>query len=153
MPGGRNGSGSHICLRAECALKWFIIFLTGRFPGSVLVNNCCQLNLHKICIAGTGMGGEQHARISPEPTDGSCCCCGAPWRLGDTALCRCSLWEPSRDGAAKPPEMGILAGLPLKRDLSLYGAKFAAGRGNRIRSTPVVPLTLQESACSSQALS
>lgn len=50
------------------------------------------------------------------------------------------------------PGMGILAGLPLKRDLSLYGAKFAAGRGNRVGSTPVAPLTLQEPACPSQAL-
>lgn len=88
----------------------------------MLVNNCCQLNLRKICIAGTGMGGKQHARISPEPTDGSCCCGGARWWLGDAVLYCCSLWEPSRDGAAEPPEMGILAGLSLKRDfVSLWG--------------------------------
>lgn len=151
MPGGRNGSGSHICLRAGFVLKRFIIFLTGRFPGSVLVNNCCQLNLHKICIVGTGMGGKQHARISPEPTDGSCCRGGAPWWLGDVALYHCSPWEPSRDGAAEPPEMGILAGLSLKRGLSLYGAKFATGGGNRVGSVPVAPLTSQEAACPSRA--
>lgn len=66
---GAASPSSHICLRAEFVLKRFIIFLTGRFPASVLVNNCSQLNLHKICIAGTG--GTQHARISCKPTSGS----------------------------------------------------------------------------------
>lgn len=77
-PGGHNGSGSRICLRAGFVLKRFIIFLTGRFPVSVLVNNCSQLNLCKIRIVGTGMRETQHARISHEPTGGSCCRRGAP---------------------------------------------------------------------------
>lgn len=77
-PGGHNGSGSSICLRAEFVLKRFIIFLTGRFPVSVLVNNCSQLNLCKIHIVGTGMRETQHARISHKPTGGSCCRRGAP---------------------------------------------------------------------------
>lgn len=55
--GSRNGSGKGVCLRAELGLNRFIIFLTGRFPVSVLVNNCSQLNLRKTCAVGTGVGG------------------------------------------------------------------------------------------------
>lgn len=78
---GAASPSSRICLRAEFVLKRFIIFLTGRFPVSVLVNNCSQLNLHKICIAG--MGGTQHARISCKPMGGSFCCRGpARWGWG-----------------------------------------------------------------------
>lgn len=55
-----SGGRSRVCLRAEFVLKRFIISLTGRFPASVLVNNCSQLNVRKICIAGVqGVGGHE----------------------------------------------------------------------------------------------
>lgn len=56
-----SGGRSRVCLRAEFVLKRFIISLTGRFPASVLVNNCSQLNVRKICIAGVrgGLGGHE----------------------------------------------------------------------------------------------
>lgn len=61
-PGGRSSAGSRVCLRAEFVLKRFIIFLTGRFPVSVLVNNCSQLNVRKICNAGVGGAEENFSR-------------------------------------------------------------------------------------------
>lgn len=103
------------------------------------------------CRDGNGGGGKQHSRISPEPTDGSCCRGGAPWCFGDTALCPCPPWEPSRDGAAEPPEMGKLAGMALRRGLSLYGTKCAAGGGNRAGSISSI-VTSQEPGYPSQAL-
>lgn len=83
-----SGGRSRVCLRAEFVLKRFIISLTGRFPVSVLVNNCSQLNVHKICIAGVwGVGGTR--RISCQPAPGTV----TPWGWGG-----CSTWHGDGTG-------------------------------------------------------
>jgi len=151
-PGSHDGSGSRVCLWVVFVLKRFIIFLTGRFPVSVLVNNCSQLNLHQICVVGMGMGATQRVRISRKPTSGSCCRRGA-LRWGRGRGIAASRGHLLGMGRLSSPGRGMPAGL-----LPLYGGKIHSwwGKSQQDGSQPcgfAAPLTLRIPALPTPSLS